>query len=166
MCVAASHSNYSAQPSMLLLLFSALYSVQLLLFMSDSLCATIIMLCFMLLKHSYHCAAPYNTVVASVLPCSQRSPRYYWPDMQISYTWGLDAHWLISTYQLRARPTSVAIGGNCVCVLSSLSVNFYRLLVASLTAGLNIVPITENFSVMSRESSSGNVSGYYRTSVP
>ncbi len=35
---------------------------------------------------------------------------------------GLDAHWLISTYQLRARPTSVAIGGNCVCVLSSLSV--------------------------------------------
>ncbi len=57
---------------------------------------------------------------------------------------------------------SIAIGGNCVCVLSSLSVNLYRLLVASLTAGLNIVPTTEKFSVMSRESSRGNVSGYCR----
>ncbi len=41
-------------------------------------------------------------------------------------------------------PSSVAIGGNCVCVLSSLECNLYRLLVASLTAGLNIIPITEN----------------------
>ncbi len=43
-------------------------------------------------------------------------------------------------------PSSVAICGNCVCVcvLSSLECNLYRLLVASLTAGLNIVPITEN----------------------
>ncbi len=41
-------------------------------------------------------------------------------------------------------PSSVAIGGNCVCVLSSLECNLYRLLVASLTVGLNIVPITEN----------------------
>ncbi len=59
-------------------------------------------------------------------------------------------------------PSSVAIGGNCVCVLSSLVCNLYRLLVASLTAGLNIIPITEHLSVMSRESSRGNVSGYYR----
>ncbi len=41
-------------------------------------------------------------------------------------------------------PSSVAIGGNCVCVLSSLVCNLYRLFVASLTAGLNIIPITEN----------------------
>ncbi len=41
-------------------------------------------------------------------------------------------------------PSSVAIGGNCVCVLFSLVCNLYRLLVASLTAGLNNVPITEN----------------------
>ncbi len=41
-------------------------------------------------------------------------------------------------------PSSVAICGNCVCVLSSLECNLYRLLIASLTAGLNIVPITEN----------------------
>ncbi len=45
-----------------------------------------------------------------------------------------------------------------VRVLSSLECNLYRLLVASLTAGLNIVPIMEN----SHESSRGNVSGYYR----
>ncbi len=63
--------------------------------------------------------------------------------MQISYTWALDAHWLISTYQLRARlQASLFVG--IVCVLSSLEYNLYRLLVASLTAGLNIVPITEN----------------------
>ncbi len=59
-------------------------------------------------------------------------------------------------------PSSVAIGGNWVCVLSSLVCNLYRLLVASLMAGLNIVPITENSSVMSRESSRGNISDYYR----
>ncbi len=41
-------------------------------------------------------------------------------------------------------PSSIAICGNCVCVLSSLECNLYRLLVASLTVGLNIVPITEN----------------------
>ncbi len=41
-------------------------------------------------------------------------------------------------------PSRVTIGGNCVCVLSSLVCNLYRLLVASLTAGLNIVPIMEN----------------------
>ncbi len=64
-------------------------------------------------------------------------------------------------------PSSVAIGGNCVCVPSSLvCIVQGRLLVASLTAGLNIVPIMENFSMMSRESSIGNVSGYYVTSVP
>ncbi len=36
-----------------------------------------------------------------------------------------------------------------------------RLLIASLTAGLNIVPITDNLSVMSCESSRGNISSYY-----
>ncbi len=60
-------------------------------------------------------------------------------------------------------PSSIIIGGNCVCVCSILLVcNLYWLLVASLTAGLNIVPIKENFSVMSHESSRENVSGYYR----
>ncbi len=76
-------------------------------------------------------------------PVSQRSMRYYWPDMQISYTWALDAYWLISTYQLRARLQASLLVG-IVCVLSSLVCNLYRLLVASLRAGLNIVPITEN----------------------
>ncbi len=49
------------------------------------------------------------------------------------------------------------MGGNSTSLC-----NWYRLPVASLTAGLNSVPITESFSVMSRESSIGNVSGYYR----
>ncbi len=75
-------------------------------------------------------------------PVSQRSIRYYWPDMQISYTWGLDAHWLISTYQLRAC-LQASLLVEIVCVLSSLVCNLYRLFVASLTAGLNIVPIME-----------------------
>ncbi len=43
-------------------------------------------------------------------------------------------------------PSSFAIGGNGVSVLSSLVCIVHgRLLVASLTAGLNIVPITENY---------------------
>ncbi len=41
-------------------------------------------------------------------------------------------------------------------------IDWYGLPVASLTAGLNSIPITESFSVMSRESSRGNVSCYYR----
>ncbi len=82
------------------------------------------------------CFCPVSSV-------SQRSIHYYWPDMQISYTWALDAHWLISTYQLRARLQASLLVG-IVCVLSSLECNLYRLLVASLTAALNIVPITEN----------------------
>ncbi len=50
-----------------------------------------------------------------------------------------------------------------MCVLSSLvCIVQGRQLIASLTAGLNIVPITEHFSMMSCESSRGNVSGYYR----
>ncbi len=48
----------------------------------------------------------------------------------------------------------------CVCYLAS--VNWYGRPVASLTVGLNSVPITESFSVISRESSKGNVFGYYR----
>ncbi len=52
---------------------------------------------------------------------------------------------------------SAVIGGNAV-----VRCNWYRLSVVSLTAGLNSVPITESFSVMSCESSIGNVSGYYR----
>ncbi len=120
--------------------------------------------CYVLccLKHSYLCAA--LLILLLLLFCPALSAAHVITD-QISkfrIPGGLDAHWLISTYQLRARPTSVAIGGNCVCVLSSLECNLYRLLVASLTAGLNIVPITEKFSVMSRESSRGNVSGYCR----
>ncbi len=51
-------------------------------------------------------------------PVSQRSIPYYWPDMQISYTWALDAHWLISTYQLRARlQASLFVGIVCVFYL-------------------------------------------------
>ncbi len=56
---------------------------------------------------------------------------------------------------------SAAIGGNDVYSIS-LVCNLYRLPVASLMAGLNSVPITENFSVMSRESWIRKVSGYYR----
>ncbi len=52
---------------------------------------------------------------------------------------------------------SAVIGGN-----ATVRCNWYRLSVVSLTAGLNSVPITESFSVMSCESSIGNVSGYYR----
>ncbi len=64
--------------------------------------------------------------------------------MQISYTWALDAHWLISTYQLRVRlQASLLVGIVCVCSIFA-SVYLYRLLVASLTAGLDNVPITEN----------------------
>ncbi len=48
----------------------------------------------------------------------------------------------------------------CVCYLAS--IDWYGLPVASLTAGLYSVPITERFSVMSHESSKWNVSGYYR----
>ncbi len=59
-------------------------------------------------------------------------------------------------------PSSVAICGNCVCVLSSLECNLYRLLVASLTAGLNIVPITENSPWCLVKAREGTVSGYYR----
>ncbi len=51
---------------------------------------------------------------------------------------------------------SAVIGGNATSLC-----NGYRLSVASLTVGLNSVPITESFSVMSLESSIGNVSGYY-----
>ncbi len=51
---------------------------------------------------------------------------------------------------------SAVIGGNATSLC-----NGYRLSVASLTVGLNSVPITESFSVMSRESSIGNASGYY-----
>ncbi len=47
-----------------------------------------------------------------------------------------------------------------MCYLAS--IDWYGLPVASLTAGLYSVPITERFSVMSRESSKWNVSGYYR----
>ncbi len=86
--------------------------------------------------------------------------------MQISYTWALRRSLAYLHLSAASPPSSVAIGGNCVCVLSSLECNLYRLLVASLTVGLNIVPITEKFSVMSRESSRGNVSGYYRNLVP
>ncbi len=50
---------------------------------------------------------------------------------------------------------SVVIRGNATSLC-----NGYRLSVASLTAGLNSVPITESFFVMSRESLIGNVSGY------
>ncbi len=56
---------------------------------------------------------------------------------------------------------STAIGGNDVCSIS-LVCNLYSLPVASLTARLNIVPITEKFFMMSHESSIGNGSGYYR----
>ncbi len=71
-------------------------------------------------------------------------------------------------HQSAASPTSsVAIGGNGVCVLSSLlCIVQGRLLIASLTAGLNIIPITENFSVMSHESSRGNAPVTIVTSVP
>ncbi len=34
------------------------------------------------------------------LPCFQRSRRYFYPYMHISYTLGLDAYWLTTTYQL------------------------------------------------------------------
>ncbi len=40
--------------------------------------------------------------------------------------------------------------------------NWYMLPIASLTVGLNSVPMTDSFSEMSHESSIGNVSGYYR----
>ncbi len=47
---------------------------------------------------------------------------------------------------------SATIGGNDVYSIL-LVCNLYRLPIVSLMAGLNSVPITENFSVMSRESS-------------
>ncbi len=48
----------------------------------------------------------------------------------------------------------------------SLVCNLYRLPIASLMAGLNSVPITDNFSVMSRERSiRERLSGYYRITV-
>ncbi len=63
-------------------------------------------------------------------------------------------------------PSSFAIGGNGVCVLSSLvCIVQSRLLLASLTVGLNIIPIPEK-SVMSRESSRGNAPVTIVTSVP
>ncbi len=56
---------------------------------------------------------------------------------------------------------SAVIGGNAIALC-----NWYRLPVASLTAGLNNVPIMEKFSVMSRESSKGNAPVTVVTSVP
>ncbi len=54
-----------------------------------------------------------------------------------------------------------------MCVLSSLvCIVQSRLLVASLTAGLNIVPVTESFSMISHESSRGNAPVTIVTSVP
>ncbi len=52
-----------------------------------------------------------------------------------------------------------------MCVFYLLVCVGYRLR-ASLTAGLNIVPITEKFSVMSRDSLKGNAPVTMVTSVP
>ncbi len=60
-----------------------------------------------------------------------------------------------------SSPSSIAICENCVCVLSSLECNLYRLLVAS-HGGIEYRFHNGEFSVMSRESLRGNVSGYYR----
>ncbi len=66
--------------------------------------------------------------------------------MQISYTLGLDAYWLTATYlSAVSSPNSVTIGGKCVCAYSIFAECVSGTgFVASLTAGLNIVPITEN----------------------
>ncbi len=81
--------------------------------------------------------------------------------MQISYTWGLDAHWLISTYQLRAC-LQASLLVEIVCVLSSLVCNLYQAVRSLSHGGIEYRSHNGDFSVMSRKSSRGNVSGYYR----
>ncbi len=91
-------------------------------------------------------------------------PNYYLPSSECRLFRCLPCYLHLSA---ASPPSSVAIGGNGVCALSSLvCIVQGRLLVASLTAGLNIVLITENFSVMSRESSRGNAPVTILTSVP
>ncbi len=82
--------------------------------------------------------------------------------MQISYTWGLDAHWLISTYQLRAcLQASLLVGIVYVCSIFA-SVQLVQAVHSLSHGGIEYRSHNGDFSVMSRESSRGNVSGYYR----
>ncbi len=143
-CAAVSHSKLLLCITLLQYGCSALYSVQIPAFRVWFSSATIIMLGCVLLLSTVISVQLLTVFRCASLPCFQRSRRYFYPDMQISYTLGLDAYWLTATYQLWARLTaSLLVGSVYVRILSSLSVSGTGF-VASLTAGLNIVPITEN----------------------
>ncbi len=92
-----------------------------------------------------------------------RQERFLWESLPIYSTYKMSF-----TGSLRA---GVFLSGSSekrsVHMVNSTSLcNWYRLPVASLTAGLNSVPITEKFSVMSRESLKGNAPVTIVTSVP
>ncbi len=117
-----------------------------LLFVSDSLVLPLSCnVMFLLLKHSYLCAAPYSALlrlfcpvfsagnVISIHICKFHIP---WFRRLLAYL-----H-LSAVSPPNKRPYWWEV---CMCVFYLRWVsNWYRLLVASLTAGLNIVPITEN----------------------
>ncbi len=145
---AASHSNYSVQPFYAIVVvvvcpvLSAAPVIQCIfywctiMFCVDccltqlSLCSLLTMLLFLLLP----CFSAQHTLLLT------RYANFVYHFVYLGFRRSL-AYLHLSA---ASPPSSVAIGGNCVCVLSSLECNLYRLLVASLTAGLNIVPITEN----------------------
>ncbi len=136
---AASHSNYSVQPFMMLLL-SALYSVQLHLYNVYSIGVPS---CFVFTA-AYLCAVSHNAVLFLLLPCFSAQHTLLLTRYANFVYLGFRRSLAYLHLSAASLPSSVAIGGNCVCVLSSLVCNLYRLLVASLMAGLNNVPITEN----------------------
>ncbi len=140
---AASHSNYSVQPFYAIVVvvcpvlraapvIQCIFYCCTIMFCVDccltqlSLCSLLTMLLFLLLP----CFSAQHTLLLT------RYANFVYLGFRRSL-----AYLHLSA---ASPPSSVAICGNCVCVLSSIECNLYRLLVASLTAGLNIVLITEN----------------------
>ncbi len=96
--------------------------------------------------------------MCSALLSAQRSPCFHLSDMKFSRpgVWAL----IGLSPPISCEPVLQAP------LLVGMLPRGCRLPVASLTAGLNSVPITEKFSVMSRESSKGNAPVTIVTSVP
>ncbi len=97
-CAAVSHSKLLLCITLLQYGYSALYSVQIPVFRVWFSSATIIMLGCVLLLNKVISVQLLTVFCCASLPCFQRSRRYFYPDMQISYTLGLNAYWLTATY--------------------------------------------------------------------
>ncbi len=100
--------------------------------------------CVFAAKHSYLCAAPHSVLLRKFALFSAQLTLFLSRYANFVY---LGFRRLLAYRHLSAvsSPNSVTIGGKCVCAYSIFAECVSGTgFIASLTAGLNIVPITEN----------------------